>query len=150
MKKLKIIIIILAVIGWGFLVRPPVEGGRLTSVWGLRFSTDSVFHPGSDIALPIGSPVYPIARGTVREASFHERHGNYIIISHLPGIESRYLHFDSMNSATGDKVNHRTVIGTVWNTGTTSTGPHIHWEIRVLSIPLPAYICFAFPGGYCK
>ena len=141
MRKIIItIVIITAILAWGLLVRPPVVGGKFTSPWGLRFSTDRLFHPGSDIALPIGAPVFPIAGGKVRVADFNERHGNFMIIDHLPGIESRYLHFDTMNSSAGDTVNHRTVIGTVGNTGNISTGPHIHWEIRVFNIALPAYL----------
>ena len=145
MSKRKIFITIIILFMWGLLIRPPVTGGRLSSPWGLRFTTDRLFHPGSDIALPTGSPIYPIAPGTVRETGFNERIGNYMIIDHLPAIQSRYLHFDTMNSQAGNKVEYKTIIGTVGNTGSISTGPHIHWEIRVFNIPLPAYL-LCLPG----
>jgi len=144
-KKKAFIVFILFLIVWGFLVRPPVKGGKLTSIWGLRFSTDRLFHPGSDIALPTGSPVNPVAWGTVRETSENERHGNFIFIKHLPGIESRYLHLDTIIVSAGEKVNYSTIIGTVGNTGYMTTGPHIHFEIRVFNIALPAYL-LCLPG----
>lgn len=149
MRKKKIIIICSVIAGifitWGIFVRPPVDGGKFSSAWGLRFLKGSFFHPGSDISLPIGSPVHPVTFGKVRETGFNERHGNYMIISHLPGIESRYMHMNSLIAAEGDLVKFRTVIGTVGSTGTMSTGPHIHFEIRVLNKPLPAYL-ICLPG----
>ena len=142
MKKIFGFILIFLV--WGFLIRPPVDGGVVTSRFGVRHAFDRSFHTGTDIALPIGSPVNSISFGTVKRTGYSERGGNYVIISHLPGTESRYLHLDSINVIPGERVNHFTIIGTVGNTGI-STGPHLHFEIRVGGVPLPAY-ALSLPG----
>ena len=59
-------------------------------------------------------------------------------------IESRYLHLDSIAVTAGQKVEPSQPIGTVGNTGI-STGSHLHFEIRVLGVPLPAY-ALCLPG----
>ena len=126
------------------LLRPPVSGGKVTSWFGIRVAFGRVLHPGTDIALPTGAPVNSTSWGTVKEIGFHERYGNYIVISHLPVIDSRYMHLDSMRVSIGAEVNPQTIIGTVGNTGL-STGSHLHFEIRLLGIPLPPYL-LCFPG----
>jgi murein DD-endopeptidase MepM/ murein hydrolase activator NlpD len=94
------------------------------------------FHEGTDIGLPTGSLVKSSFWGTVREAGFNEQRGNYVIIRHLPGTESRYLHLNSINVTKGQKVKPHAVIGTVGNT-VVSTGSHLHFEIRLAGVPLP-------------
>ena len=103
-----------------------------------------MFHTGTDIALPFGTPVNSTTWGRVKETGFTDRNGYFIIITHLPGTESRYLHLDSINIAEGVKVNPGSFIGTLGNTGV-STGGHLHFELRVLGVPLPPYILCA-PG----
>ena len=142
-KKGFLLLIIIFVVS-AVLLRPPVNGGRISSRYGTRVAFERNFHNGTDIALPTGSPVNSTSWGTVKLTGYDERSGNYIIITHLPGIESRYLHLDSINVNRGQGVNPRTIIGTVGNTGL-STGPHLHFEIRVLGIPLPPYILI-LPG----
>ena len=136
MKKLLFIFAVLLV--WAFFVRPPVSGGVLTSRFGPRYFEGRTFHPGSDIALPTGSPVNSISWGTVERIGYNERAGNYIRIIHLPGIISRYYHLDTINVTAGQQINPSMLIGTVGNTGL-STGSHLHFEIRVGGVPLPAY-----------
>ena len=136
MKKLVTILVFLLV--WSFFVRPPVSGGVLTSRFGPRYFAGHHFHPGSDIALPTGAPVNSISWGTVERTGYNERAGNYIRIAHLPGIISRYYHLDTINVTPGQQINPSMVIGTVGNTGL-STGSHLHFEIRVAGVPLPAY-----------
>ena len=140
----RLLLIIVIILALGFLLRPPVSGGRLSSVYGIRFFAGRVFHNGSDIALPVGSPVKPVTWGTIKETGFTDSKGNYISISHLSIIQSHYMHLDTIDSSVGQKVNHSTVIGTVGNTGL-STGPHIHYEIRVFGVPLPPYL-LCLPG----
>ena len=136
MKKVLFIFIFLLV--WAFFVRPPVSGGVLSSRFGPRYFAGRTFHPGSDIALPTGSPVNAISWGTVKRTGYNERAGNYIRIAHLPGVTSRYYHLDTINVTAGQRVNPSMLIGTVGNTGL-STGSHLHFEIRVGGVPLPAY-----------
>ncbi|MCL2791542.1 MAG: M23 family metallopeptidase [Spirochaetaceae bacterium] len=143
MKK-AVILIIFVLLVWVFFVRPPVSGGQLTSIFGPRYFADRSFHTGSDIALPVGSPVNSISWGTVERTGYNERAGLYIRIAHLPGIISRYYHLDSINVTAGQRVNPSMLIGTVGNTGI-STGSHLHLEIRAFGVPLPAYTLI-FPG----
>jgi len=140
----KIVLLVLFLLVSSFLLRPPVNGGKITSRFGPRNAHGRFFHTGTDIALPTGAPVNSTSWGTVTETGFTERNGNYVIISHLPVVESRYLHLDSMNVAEGQKVRPIDIIGTVGNTGI-STGSHLHFEIRLFGTPLPPYF-LCIPG----
>jgi murein DD-endopeptidase MepM/ murein hydrolase activator NlpD len=144
MKNKKYLIYLLILIAWIVVLRPPVAGGSVTSWYGLRFAFDRSFHPGTDIALPTGSRVNSTSWGTVKETAYNERHGYYIVFGHLPGVESRYLHLNTISVNRGQKVSPDIMIGTVGNTGL-STGSHLHFEIRVLNIPLPPYVLI-IPG----
>ena len=134
----KIVVFVLFFVVWGFVLRPPVTGGTITSRFGIRITEDRSFHTGTDIGLPTGSPVSAASWGTVKQTGFTDRNGNYIIITHFPGTESRYLHLDSISVTVGESVRPGSSIGTVGNTGI-STGSHLHYEIRVMNIPLPPY-----------
>jgi murein DD-endopeptidase MepM/ murein hydrolase activator NlpD len=105
-----------------------------------------MFHTGTDFAgKPVGTPIRAIAAGTVKESYLEpERKGNYIVVSHFPGLDSRYLHMNSRAVAAGEKVKSHQVIGTLGNTGI-STGPHLHIEFRLFGIPLPP-LPFLLPG----
>ena len=140
MKRIVITIGILLVIG--FIFRPPVDGGRLSSWYGIRASG---LHPGSDIAHAEGTPIRPVAPGVVKQAgNFDDDRGFFVTISHLGVVQSRYYHMNSIATYPGQSVDHKFVIGTVGNTGL-STGPHLHFEIRVIGIPLPPYL-LTIPG----
>ena len=142
--KGKIIFIILLFLTSTVLLRPPVEGGTVTSGFGRRDAFGRSFHTGTDIALPTGTPVNSTSWGMVTRTGFCKRGGNYIVISHLPVLESRYLHLDSILVRSGQGVTPLCIIGTVGNTGI-STGSHLHFEIRLFGAPLPAYL-LSFPG----
>ena len=92
----KVFIVLAIFLASSFLLRPPVSGGRVTSLWGIRFMEGYAFHTGTDFALPVGSPVNSTSWGTVKSAGYHELAGNNIIISHLPGIDSRYQHLQEI------------------------------------------------------
>jgi len=140
----KIIVLFLFLLVWAFVVRPPVSGGTLTSWYGVRFFADRSFHTGSDIGAPTGTPIRSISWGTVKETGHDERGGNYVYISHLSLIETRYLHLDSISVTAGQQVDASQLIGTMGNTGI-STGSHLHYEIRVLGLPLPPH-ALCLPG----
>jgi len=139
------IFILLFIIALGIFVRPPVIGGNLTSWWGIRpGGLDGWFHSGSDIGHAVGTPVNPVSSGTVKETGYDDNRGNFVNVSHLVIFESRYHHLNSVETKTGEKVNNKIVIGTVGNTGL-STGPHLHFEIRLFIVPLPGYL-LTLPG----
>jgi len=142
MKK---VIFIIAILLIGFFLRPPVDGGRFSSWWGLRpGGLDGWFHVGSDIAHATGTPITPVSWGNIKQAGYCDLRGYYVIISHLGFLESRYYHLDTITTAVRESVDHKSVIGTVGDTGL-STGPHLHFEIRVFGIPLPAFL-LSLPG----
>lgn len=109
----------------------PVVGGRISSQFGdQRILNDSVkqaAHNGVDIALPAGTPVYAMADGFVRIADYDFFFaGNTVMIDHGLGLVAVYIHLDSIAAKKGRIVKKGELIGTVGNTGR-STSPHLHW-----------------------
>jgi len=147
MSKGKIITFIAIFLVLGFVMQPPVKGGRLSSWWGIRPSGLGGFlHPGTDIAHTPGTAIYAIASGSVRETGqpLEDPRGNFVRLGHFGIIETRYYHLHDIYVERGQSVNHSSIIGTVGNTGL-STGPHLHFEIRLIGIPLPGYL-LTLPG----
>ena len=111
----------------------PVRG-RISSHFGVRnspFRQQGVdFHRGIDIAAPIGTPVYAPAKGVVAFAGVQGGYGNVIFVKHRGGLSTRYGHLDKILVKEGQKVERGDIIGHVGNTGR-STGPHLHYEVRV-------------------
>jgi murein DD-endopeptidase MepM/ murein hydrolase activator NlpD len=95
--------------------------------------SDSVVHGGIDLALPAGSPVFAAGRGRVVFAESRIVTGLTVVIEHLPGLFSLYMHLSSIDVAIGAIVRRGARIGAVGSTGL-STGPHLHWEIRALGL----------------
>lgn len=87
-------------------------------------------HYGIDFGAPTGTQVLAPGPGTVVLAEFRVLTGNTIILEHLPGVFSVFMHMDSLAVATGDSKLRGEALGTVGSTGF-STGPHLHWELRV-------------------
>ena len=115
----------------------PLEAYRRTSAFGHRRLfryTDGGFarsaHNGIDLAAPTGTPVRAPARGRVVMAVDRLITGWTIVLEHQPGVYSVYYHLESVGVAAGAMVNQGVIIGTVGSTGV-STGPHLHWEVRV-------------------
>lgn len=113
--------------------RMPVEHVTLTSDFGMR--THPVLggrraHKGVDLAGPTGTPVYATADGTVGMAQWFSSYGNYVQIEHGAGLETRYGHLSGYTVEAGQKVHKGDLIGYIGSTGR-STGPHLHYEVRV-------------------
>lgn len=87
-------------------------------------------HAGIDYAVPKNTPVKSCAAGKVILARQRIVTGNSIIIEHLPGVYSIYYHLEKINAQENAMVKAGDVIGLSGSTGL-STGPHLHWEIRV-------------------
>jgi murein DD-endopeptidase MepM/ murein hydrolase activator NlpD len=89
------------------------------------------FHTGIDLAAPFGAPVTAAADGVV-VASMHTSvgYGNYVIIAHGGGIMTLYAHLSETDVTTGDHVTRGKRIGLEGSSGL-STGPHVHFELRV-------------------
>jgi murein DD-endopeptidase MepM/ murein hydrolase activator NlpD len=111
--------------------------GWVTSDFGQRldpYTAERVMHSGLDIAAPHGKEVYAPSDGTVVFAGLEGGYGNVIVIDHGYGIKTRYGHLAKMLVKAGDKVKRGALIAAVGNTGR-STGPHLHYEVRVNGIP---------------
>ena len=93
------------------------------------------YHGGHDVAAPTGTPVFASQKGTVAWAGPLKIRGNTVIIDHGRGVFSAYLHLSEINVNVGDQLETGDLLGAVGNTGL-STGPHLHWEIRVLNVPV--------------
>ena len=111
--------------------------GWVTSDFGSRldpYTADRVMHAGMDIAAPHGKEVFAPSDGTVVFAGLEGGYGNVIVIDHGYGIKTRYGHLAKILVKAGDRVKRGGLIAAVGNTGR-STGPHLHYEVRVNGIP---------------
>lgn len=119
----------------------PVDTERRTSAFGLlrRYlyadgGVDRSMHNGIDYGCPIGTKVVASGAGRVVMAEERIVTGNTIVLEHLPGAYTIYMHLDSMNVTEGSIVPRGALLGRVGMTGL-ATGPHLHWEFRVMGVP---------------
>jgi murein DD-endopeptidase MepM/ murein hydrolase activator NlpD len=111
--------------------------GWVTSDFGQRldpYTAERVMHEGLDIAAPHGKEVMSPSDGTVIFAGLEGGYGNVLVIDHGYGVKTRYGHLAKLEVKTGDRVKRGQMVGAVGNTGR-STGPHLHYEVRVNGIP---------------
>lgn len=105
--------------------------GSITSVFGVRWGK---MHNGVDIGSPMGDPIYAAMNGKIHYAGWEEGYGNVIKIDHGSGIETIYGHCSKIDVSKGKIVKRGEKIGEVGSTGK-STGPHVHFEVRVDGVP---------------
>jgi murein DD-endopeptidase MepM/ murein hydrolase activator NlpD len=105
---------------------------RLTSPFGARWGR---MHNAIDMAGPTGTPIYAPADGVVISAGWASGYGRLIKIQHEFGIETRYGHLNAIRVQVGQRVSRGERIGDMGNSGR-STGPHLHYEIRVGGEPV--------------
>lgn len=119
---------------------PPLAKPKISSSFGYRSSFQRK-HWGVDFATPMKSKVFASDQGVVRIVGYEKSgYGNYIVLRHDNGLETIYGHLSKALVRKGDKVSSGQVIALSGNTGR-STGPHLHYEIRFLGVPLnPANI----------
>jgi murein DD-endopeptidase MepM/ murein hydrolase activator NlpD len=113
--------------------RMPVEGARLSSGYGTRIHPvlgGRRGHKGIDLAGPTGTPIYATADGVVSRADWFSSYGLYVSLEHGGSLQTRYGHMSRLNVAAGQRVRKGEIIGYVGSTGQ-STGPHLHFEVRV-------------------
>lgn len=87
------------------------------------------FHRGMDFAIQEGENFYAPAVGLVLESGFETKLGNYLLIKHDDEYSTFYAHFKNASVKVGDKISTGQVLGITGNTGTFSTGPHLHYEV---------------------
>ena len=113
--------------------------GYVSSPYGLRFN-GTEFHQGIDIAADMGTPIVATADGVVTAAGWNGGYGNMVDVDHGGGIVTRYGHASAVAVTVGQQVRRGEVIAYVGSTGR-STGPHVHYEVRVNGAPVN-------PAGY--
>lgn len=104
---------------------------RLTSRCGWRadpFTGVKQYHPGIDMAISQGTPIYAALSGKVVACGWSNVYGNYVIIDHKNGYQSLYGHMYKKLSKLNDEVTTGSKIGLVGSTGY-STGPHLHFTV---------------------
>jgi len=131
----------------------PVEG-PVTGSFGERidpFNGEGAFHAGIDIGAIFGQPVIAPADGVVEFADFMGGYGRAIILDHGHGMSTRYGHLKSFACFPGQHVHRGDTIGYVGDSGR-STGPHLHYEVRINDVPVNPHkylrITYAHVGGF--
>ena len=104
--------------------------GRITSRYGERSSLRRSTHTGLDIACTTGTDIKVVSNGTVTFSGKKGSYGNLIIVDHGNGVETWYGHCSKLYAKVGDAITAGDVIAAVGSTGN-STGPHLHFEIRI-------------------
>jgi murein DD-endopeptidase MepM/ murein hydrolase activator NlpD len=118
----------------------PVEG-QVTGSFGERidpFNGEGAFHSGVDISSAYGTKVIAPADGVVTFTSELGGYGRAIMIDHGHGISTRYGHLSGFAVTAGQAVHRGDVIGYVGASGR-STGPHLHYEVRINDTPVNPY-----------
>jgi len=111
--------------------------GWVTSDFGTRidpYTAERRMHQGLDIATPHGQPVYSPSDGTVVFAGTEGGYGKVLVLDHGYGVKTRYGHLSEVFVHLGDRIRRGDKVAAVGNTGR-STGPHLHYEVRVNGIP---------------
>lgn len=108
-------------------INPLKDKYFLTSRFGQRLHN---FHNGVDIATESGSDIVAVKSGEVIFSGYEGAYGNLVIIQHEGSIKTCYGQCSNLNVNVGDKVNQGDIIAQVGSTGN-STGPHLHFEIRI-------------------
>ena len=131
----------------------PVEG-QVTGSFGERidpFNGEGAFHSGVDIGSSYGARIIAPADGIVMVTEVMGGYGKAIVIDHGNGISTRYGHLSGYAVTNGQRVNRGDVIGYVGESGR-STGPHLHYEVRINNTPVNPYkylrINVAHSGGF--
>ncbi len=112
---------------------PLAVPGRLTSPYGERHHPvlkKRRFHNGIDVAVPTGTQVLAAQGATVARVAHDNLNGHYVILDHGHGVRTSYCHLEGADVAEGDQIGAGDPIARSGNSGR-STGPHLHWTVRV-------------------
>ncbi len=139
-----------AILEWGMLLRPVVPL-RKSAGFGDRREyahagsrVDSSVHNGIDYALAEGGPVSACGKGKVAMAKERILTGKTVVLEHLPGLYSLYFHLSEIAVKEGEILSKGAAVGKVGRTGF-ATGPHLHWEVQVIGVPVDPERFFSAP-----
>jgi len=116
----------------------PASMKFISSGFGYRadpFNGRAAFHAGLDFKGPVGAPIVAAAKGRIKFAGIRHGYGKCIEIDHGNGLTTRYAHMSRFAARIGQAVEAGDVIGAIGSTGR-STGPHLHFEVRVRGRPV--------------
>ena len=123
----------------------PTENTKVNDIFGYRPRRRRM-HYGLDIKVERGDTIRAAFDGKVRYCSYQRRgYGHYVVVRHPNGLETLYAHLTSKLVAENDVVKAGDAIGLGGNTGR-STGPHLHFETRLLGKALDPALFFDFPN----
>lgn len=111
----------------------PLDQGRITSNYGWRWHPilrRRAMHKGVDYGAPRHTPIRAAADGVVESRRWASGYGRLIVIRHDDRLSTAYAHMQAFKVREGQRVRRGQIIGTVGSSGW-STGPHLHFEIRV-------------------
>ena len=112
----------------------PLNGyNTLTSLFGSRIhpiTGRANNHTGIDIPAPAGTAILASKSGVVITSTRNGSYGNYVVVGHSDGTSTLYAHMSSRSVSQGQTVKQGQVVGRVGTTGS-STGNHLHFEVRV-------------------
>src|SRR5246127_3127227 len=112
--------------------------GHITDSFGERldpFSGEGAFHTGVDVGADYGAPVHATADGVVLDVGQHTGYGRVVILDHGFGITTWYAHLSAYAVVAGTRIKRGEVLGYTGISGR-STGPHVHYEVRVNNAPV--------------
>jgi murein DD-endopeptidase MepM/ murein hydrolase activator NlpD len=110
----------------------PTRVARLSSTFGYRInpiSHEGQVHQGIDVPAPCGTEVVAAEEGIVTVAEWTHTAGNIVVIAHDGGWVTRYLHLSRSRVHAGQRVGAGELIAFSGDTGSMSTGPHLHFEV---------------------
>lgn len=123
----------------------PTENTKVNDIFGYRPRRRRV-HYGLDIKVNRGDTIRAAFDGKVRYCSYQRRgYGHYVVIRHPNGLETLYAHLTSKLVAENEVVRAGDPVGLGGNTGR-STGPHLHFETRLIGKALDPALFFDFPN----
>jgi len=129
----------------------PVEEGELSSPFGYRvhpITGEEGVHAGMDIAAGEGAPIRAAFYGTVLETGESRGYGKYVVMEHAGGLRTLYAHCSEIAAEEDMVLRPGDVIATVGSTGN-STGPHLHFEVRLRGLrcdPAPLFGAQMYPA----
>lgn len=112
--------------------------GHITGSFGERldpFSGEGAFHAGVDISAEYGQPIHAAADGVVTAAENRVGYGRLVIVDHGFGFSSWYGHLSAFATVAGSRIKRGQAIGYAGISGR-STGPHVHYEVRLNGAPV--------------
>ena len=121
-------------IPWNQAEGAPVFG-PISAPFGYSPGYSFGFHTGVDFAVPVGTPVQSMMDGVVTFAGYSPSGYGYLVVVENQGIQHLYAHLSRIDVSVGDRVDAGEVVGLSGDTGR-STGPHLHWEVRVDGKPV--------------